>query len=191
MAEFVYVDNSNVFIEGKRVKAVATGRAPNITVAQNYQILDPSYKIDFGRLHSFIAGDNESEIKRCRIFGSRIPQNDSIWVMAKKAGFEIITEGRSYSGKEKKIDTGIVVSVCRDAYTMVDKNTDTITLASGDADFVPVIRTLVGDGYKVEVAFWGHASREVRESCTKFINLDPVLDYLALRPDGGKFHNMR
>ena len=30
MAEFVYVDNSNVFIEGKRVKAVDTGAAMNI-----------------------------------------------------------------------------------------------------------------------------------------------------------------
>ncbi len=30
MAELVYVDNSNVFIEGKRAKAVASGMAMNI-----------------------------------------------------------------------------------------------------------------------------------------------------------------
>ncbi|MDA7956748.1 MAG: NYN domain-containing protein [Gammaproteobacteria bacterium] len=181
MAEFVYVDNSNVFIEGKRVKAVATGRAPNIYVAQNENITDPSYKIDFGRLHYFIAGDDESKIKRCMIFGSRVPKNDSIWDMAKKAGFEIITEQRNFSGKEKKIDTGIVMSMSKDAYTLVDKQKDTITLASGDSDFVPLIKTLVADGFKVDVAFWSHASRELREACSNFIELNEWLDFLSFR----------
>ena len=62
MAELVYVDNSNVFIEGQRVKAVATGAAMNIYDAMNNRILDPSYKIDFGKLHDFIAGADD--IKR-------------------------------------------------------------------------------------------------------------------------------
>ena len=40
MAELVYVDNSNVFIEGKRAKAVASGMAMNIYDAMNNRILD-------------------------------------------------------------------------------------------------------------------------------------------------------
>ena len=40
MAELVYVDNSNVFIEGKRVKAVESGLAMNIYDAMNNRILD-------------------------------------------------------------------------------------------------------------------------------------------------------
>ncbi len=39
MAELVYVDNSNVFIEGKRVMAVETGAAMNIYDAMNNRIL--------------------------------------------------------------------------------------------------------------------------------------------------------
>ena len=64
MAELVYVDNSNVFIEGKRVKAVESGLAMNIYDAMNNRILHHGYKLDFGRLHFFIAGDEEVNIKR-------------------------------------------------------------------------------------------------------------------------------
>jgi hypothetical protein len=42
MAEFVYVDNSNVFIEGQRVSAVAKGMAMNIYDAMENRVLDVS-----------------------------------------------------------------------------------------------------------------------------------------------------
>lgn len=113
MAELVYVDNSNVFIEGKRVKAVASGLAMNIYDAMNNRILDNSYKIDFGRLHDFIAGTDKQQIKRCMLFGSRPPPNDTIWNIARRAGFEVITEERNVRNKEKKIDTGIVAAMTK------------------------------------------------------------------------------
>ena len=58
MAEYVYVDNSNVFIEGKRVAAVQRGLAADIWQAINYGIFDNTYRLDFGKLHRFVAGDN-------------------------------------------------------------------------------------------------------------------------------------
>ena len=122
MAELVYVDNSNLFIEGQRVKAVATNKAKSIHDAMNNGILDQDYKIDFGRLHDFIAGTDSSKIKRCMLFGSRPPDNDSIWKMAKKAGFEVVVEDRNVANKEKKVDTGIVVDMMDDAYTVVEKD---------------------------------------------------------------------
>ena len=118
MAELVYVDNSNVFIEGKRVKAVDTGAAMNIYDAMNNRILDPSYKIDFGRLHHFVAGDDKTAIKRCMLFGSRPPPNDSLWKVASNSGFEVVVEDRNVSNKEKKIDTGIVYEMVKDAYQL-------------------------------------------------------------------------
>ncbi|EQD57619.1 hypothetical protein B2A_04713, partial [mine drainage metagenome] len=106
MAELVYLDNSNVFIEGKRVKAVESGLAMNIYDAMNNKILDNNYKIDFGRLHHFIAGNDKANIKRCMLFGSRPPPNDSLWQIARKAGFEVIVEDRNVANKEKKIRYG-------------------------------------------------------------------------------------
>jgi hypothetical protein len=35
--------------------------------------------------------------------------------MAKRAGFEVITQDRNIANKEKKIDTGIVAAMTRDA----------------------------------------------------------------------------
>jgi len=179
MAELVYVDNSNVFIEGKRAKAVESGMAMNIYDAMRNRILDQSYKIDFGHLHDYIAGTDHGQIKRCILFGSRPPSSDTIWDIARKAGFEVVTEDRNVANKEKKIDTGIVAAMTKDAYTIVEKENDTITLVAGDADFVPSVRMLVEDGFTVEVAFWSHAASELKDVCSKFIELNSVIDHLS------------
>ena len=83
MADFIYVDNSNLFIEGKRVSAVARGLAMNIYEAMNNRILDYDYTLSFGRLHEFVAGTDKAQIARAVLFGSRPPPNDSIWKYAK------------------------------------------------------------------------------------------------------------
>ena len=179
MAELVYVDNSNVFIEGKRVKAVETGAAMNIYDAMNNKILDPTYKIDFGRLHHFVAGDDEMAIKRCMLFGSRPPPNDSLWQVAISKGFEVVVEDRNVRNKEKKIDTGIVYEMVKDAFRLAHKDVDTITLVGGDSDYVPAVRGLVDEGFSVHVVFWGHASQELQDAASRFISLDPILNHLA------------
>lgn len=180
MAEWVYVDNSNVFIEGQRVSAVAKGMAMNIFDAMQNRILDLGYRMDFGKLHSFVAGDEPSKIKRAMLFGSRPPPNDSLWKIAESAGFEVVVEDRNVKNKEKRIDTGIVAVMTRDAYTRVDKTADVVTVVAGDGDYVPAVRQLKEDGYTVEVVFWGHASTELQVACSKFISLDPYLSHLAL-----------
>ena len=60
MADYIYVDNSNLYIEGKRVSAVQKGMAMNIYDAMNNRILDFNYNISFGRLHEFVAGKDQS-----------------------------------------------------------------------------------------------------------------------------------
>lgn len=180
MAELVYVDNSNLFIEGMRVKAVASGRAQTIHRAMQDRILDATYKIDFGRLHRFIADEQTGDVKRCMLFGSRPPPNDSLWAIAERVGFEVVVEDRNVRNREKRIDTGIVSALVRDAYTIADKTADVITLVAGDGDYVPPVRTLVEDGFKVEVVFWSHASLDLRSAASKFIDLDPFLNHLAL-----------
>lgn len=182
MGEYVYVDNSNVFIEGQRASAVARGMAMNIYDAIDHRVLDFDYRVDFGRLHKFAAGDDPSTIHRAVLFGSRPPENDCLWNVARAAGFEVVVEDRNLKNREKKIDTGIAVAMTRDAYTAVQKERDTITLVAGDADHVPAVRALVGDGYQVLVMFWGHASRELKQECSRFIALDPYLAYLGARP---------
>jgi uncharacterized LabA/DUF88 family protein len=181
MADYIYVDNSNVYIEGKRVSAVAKGLAMNIYDAMNNRILDYAYTISFGRLHEFVAGNDASKIARAVLFGSRPPPDDSIWKYAERAGFELVLEDRNVANKEKKIDTGIVSAMVRDAYKKMNAESDVIVLVAGDSDFVPPVRDLIEDGFKVEVVFWDHVSKELKEISTRFISLNQHLEYLALK----------
>ena len=178
MANLLYVDNSNVWIEGMHVAAVQNGLAPNIWDAMQNKICDYSWKIDFGKLFQF-AGGNRTDVKRAVLFGSRPPKNDSLWGAAERNGFEVMVYDRNYSGKEKKIDTDIVATMIEDSYDILTVGDDEITLVSGDADYVPAIEKLKKRGIEVHVVFWSHAARELRESATRFIELDPYLNNIA------------
>jgi len=167
-----------VFIEGQRVSAVKQGIAMNIYDAMNNKILDNSYRLDFGQLHFFLASKAPKSINRAMLFGSRPPPNDSLWKMAGAAGFETVIEDRNVANKEKKIDTGIVASMMRHAYTAVDKGSDTMILVAGDKDFVPPVSALVEDDFPVHVVFWDHASQELKDAASRFDSLDPYLDGL-------------
>lgn len=178
--DYIYVDNSNLYIEGRRVSAVASGLASNIVEAMNSGILDHGYTISFGKLHQFLTGDDLTKIKRAALFGSRPPPNDSIWQYAKKAGFELHLEDRNYANKEKKIDTGVATLMTKDAYKHGKPAEDVFVLVAGDKDYVPTLNELRADGYNVEVVFWDHAAQELKEAATKFIALDGFLDNLRL-----------
>lgn len=56
---------------------------------------------------------------------------------------------------------------------------DEITLVAGDADYVPAIEKLRKRGFAVQVVFWKHASRELKDAATKFIPLDDNLEHLS------------
>jgi len=179
MADWIYVDNSNVFIEGKRVSAVMKGMALDTSDAIANRILDNDYRMSFGKLYTFVAGDDPKETARAMLFGSRPPANDAIWDIAGRAGFEVITHDRNASNKEKKIDTGLVAELTRDAYRNA-KGGDTFTIVSGDSDYVPAIENLIKDGFRVDVVFWEHAGRELKAACSNFVSLNPHLDALRV-----------
>lgn len=178
MANFCYVDNSNVWIEGMHVSAVARGMAPDVWAACEQRICDNDWKIDFGRLFEFAAG---ADVGRAVLFGSRPPQNDSLWGIARAKGFEVIVHDRNAQNKEKKIDTQITAEMIEDSYERMKKG-DTITLVSGDSDYVPALEKLKARGFKVEVCFWDHASREIRETASRFVSLNKYLDTEPLGP---------
>ena len=176
--DWIYVDNSNVFIEGQRVSAVAEGMALSISDAMANKTLDFSYKMSFGKLFTFLAGTNRATLARAMLFGSRPPPNDDVWNMAHRAGFEVVVEDRdAYTNKEKKIDTGIVAAMTRDAYRNA-KAEDVFTIVSGDKDYVPAVEQMRADGIRVDAVFWDHAAGELKRACSNFISLNPHLNLL-------------
>ena len=118
---------------------------------------------------------------RCSLYGSRPPANDSLWAIAKKQGFEIVVHDRSAGNKEKKIDTTIMRDITKDSYETMKAGVDEFTLIAGDRDDVPVVEDLVARGFKFDVAFWDHASHELKADCSTFISLNGYLEHL--RPD--------
>ncbi|OIQ65728.1 NYN domain protein [mine drainage metagenome] len=176
MANLLYVDNSNVWIEGMHVAAFASGMVPDVWTAVKGNICDHNWKLDFGKLFEF-AGGERKEVRKAALFGSRPPKNDSLWVAAKKIGFEVTTYDRNVANAEKKIDTDIVATMIEDSYEILQPG-DEVTLVSGDSDYVPAIEKLKKRGIAVHVVFWKHASREIKEAATSFTELDQYLEHL-------------
>lgn len=170
---YVYVDNSNVFIEGCRLSAVRNSHpgCESIFDAMNNGIVDNGWRLDYGELYQLILGSNE--IAAANLWGSP-PPGDSFWDMVKSSGFSVKTYDKNKSFKEKKVDVAIAHAITRDAYKpdTISKGKDVVLLVAGDSDFVPVVEDLVAEGHIVWVSFWGHASSELKRVATKFINMD-------------------
>ena len=180
MANYLYVDNSNVWIEGMHVAAVANGLAPSIWDALENKICDYSWKMDFGKLYQF-AGGEKKDVGRAVLYGSRPPANDSLWTIAKNKGFEVVVYDRNLQNKEKKVDTSIAADMISDSYESMKPQSDEITLVSGDRDLVPAVEKLRKRGFKVDVVFWDHASVELKTSASAFVSLNQHLALLALK----------
>ncbi len=180
MAIYLYVDNSNLFIEGKRASAVKKGLSKNIYDAMNNQVFDNSWRLDFGNLHKYVGSELGDSIASASLFGSKPPANDSVWKMANQNGFTTNIFDRNFANKEKKVDTSIITEMMSDAFQKVNKQNDKIVLVAGDADFVPAIESLRNAGFEVHVFFWGHASNELKVSVgSNFHSLDDKLDLLG------------
>ena len=178
MASFVYVDNSNVWIEGTHIAAVNSGMASSLDDAQARGICDRTWKYDFGKLLAF-AGGESSNIKRAVLFGSRPPKNDSLWNAAKAQGFEVVTEDRNYyTNKEKKIDSGICTAILEDSYEKIVSGQDEVVLVAGDRDYVPTAESLKRRGITFSVCFWDHAARELKDVADNFYSLNQYHSYL-------------
>lgn len=118
MTLYVYVDNSNVWIEGVRVSAVKRGLATSAQDALNRKINDQSGTYDFGRLYQAVC-PNTAEIGRSSLFGSRPPANDSLSDLARQEGFEVFTFDRNFSNKEKEVDVAIATQIMADSYERI------------------------------------------------------------------------
>jgi len=178
MKTYTYGDNSNLFIEGRRVSAVAKGLAPNIYDAMNNRVLDQSWDIDYGKLHTFLCGTDKKEIGGARLWGSP-PPSDSFWKMVERKGFGVQTFERNAANKEKKLDMAIGHRMTKEAYTIIDKANDEIALVAGDKDFVPVVVDLVAEGFTVVVVFWDHAAKELKDVASSFLSLNSHLNHIA------------
>lgn len=180
MTLYVYVDNSNVWIEGRRVSAVHKGMADNIRQALDLNVTDQEWNYDFGRLYELVCPDAEM-IGRSSLFGSRPPANDSLWDLARDRGFEVFVFNRNFSNKEKEVDVAISTQILEDSFQyMKSSNGDRVVLVSGDRDYLPVVESLDRRGIPTSVVFWEHATaNDLRSRVDDFTDLTPLFERLT------------
>jgi len=176
---FSYVDNSNVWIEGRRIQAVRRGIARDPYDAMKRQLFAP-WSYDFGQLYELVCPPG-SLVGRSLLIGSKPPPNDSVWARARDEGFQVETFDRSYFGKEKQVDGSIGTVMMEDSYEHMNaRRGDLAVLVAGDGDYLPTVRSLQRRGLQVRVLFWKHASsNELCTTADEFIPLDPFFDRLT------------
>lgn len=182
VALFVYVDYSNVWIEGMRVSGVRRGIAPDAFAAMRDHVTDQSWRLDFGRLYQAVC-PRDAQIGRSSLFGSRPPDNDSLWEIARRQGFEVDVFDRNAGNKEKQVDVAIATQMMEDSYEYMSADRgDRVVLVSGDRDYLPTLRSLEKRGFPMTVVFWSHGmSHELRDSADDYFELDGIFDFVSKR----------
>ncbi|RHZ81877.1 hypothetical protein Glove_117g599 [Diversispora epigaea] len=143
----VFVDNSNVLIEGKYTVG-------DIEETGEYDRQRGSYYIsqlhlDHGRLLRTVLNGRKMGSDPV-IVGSRPPRDDAIWDQAKKDGFMVIVYDRNFLNKEN-IDTTLVLNASKVIYL---KDPGTLVLIAGDGDYESMISEAIRLKWKVEIWFW-------------------------------------
>jgi hypothetical protein len=161
----LFIDNSNVFIEGQRVARETFFYDDSLVVR---------FRINYGGLLDFVR--QSRELKEAVLVGSRPPSNDALWNRLKNLGIEPRVFDRSfYTGKEKRVDAELTNAI-RDTLekNALEKNPTpgTIALVAGDADYVPVIERCIERKWSVELYFWAQASSYLKNMPdVKFVDL--------------------
>ncbi len=178
MGKHIYVDNSNVWIEGKYHSAVHKGIIGDVDDAHANKLCDMQWRYDFGKLLLTVAGDVAS-IKKAVLFGSKPPYNDSLWNTAESVGFEVKTLDRNAGGKEKGVDTGFVVRIMTDLYGKNIEDDDEFVIVAGDADYIPVVEAIKSRNLKVMIAFWNNIANGLKEKADEFVDLNLHMDEIS------------
>ncbi len=165
----VVVDNSNIFIEGRKYSSVSQGKSGE---------MDYSWRIDFGRLLAFLA--NGRTIHEAFLVGSRPPSSDSVWASAEQLGFQVVVHDRDSQGREKAVDTELVAlgteAICVAPRAMA------LVIASGDRDFIPLVKVAKRRNWHVEMAAFTSSfsyAGEMAKSVDLVRSLDSALSQIS------------
>lgn len=170
----VFVDNSNVLIEGRRFAEMK--RKGKATLSP---YVDDSYEIDWGKF-LYVLGEKDTRglAEVPFLYGSRPPPDDSVWKRIRDDGFDVKVFDRNIRNKEKGVDMELGMDVAELLHTVPKPKT--LVIVGGDGDFVPVVERAKKKGWTVEVWFWSNAAAELKKAAGRFCPLDPHLNFLRL-----------
>ncbi|CAJ0769020.1 4164_t:CDS:2 [Entrophospora sp. SA101] len=167
----VFVDNSNIFIEGK----FNIGQLEYIFDTEKNLYHINQLHIEYGQLLALVqdgCGLGGAPV----LVGSRPPPNDSLWKHIQKQGYEVTVYNQNAENREKKVDMEIGASIMD---TIQNYNPGILVLIAGDGDYVPVINRGLNKGWAVEIWFWSSGISNDLKSKVLFKPLDNCYKYFS------------
>lgn len=170
----LFVDNSNVLLEGRRHSEMKRKRRARLG-----PYLDDRYEIDWGKfLYVLKEKDTRALAEVPILYGSRPPAEDSVWQRIREDGFDTKVFDRNIRNKEKGVDMEMGMDIAERMHSVTPAAT--IIIAAGDADYIPAVSRAQSKGWFVEVWFWSNAAGDLKKAASRFSALDSLLDYLRL-----------
>ncbi len=171
----IFIDNTNVFEEGKRASHVRMGKS------RKYK--DQEYVLDYGALLQVVM-DGGYLAALPKMYGSEPPPNDTVWQRIRDEGFDLTVFKRNIFGREKGLDMemGLAMSDLVHEKRMAGEPPGTVCIVAGDADYIPVVRRLKNAGWRTEVWYWDNAARQLVDAVDRFESLNPHIDVIGTRP---------
>jgi uncharacterized LabA/DUF88 family protein len=173
---FIFVDNSNIFIEGQK----------EYGNSHFNRELGLRYRLDFGKLFEYIARsrgdiffDTDSGKTFPKLYGSEPPKMDSLWKFLKNFGVDVQVFQRNAFNKEKEVDSALIWDAAELILTEAKKEGDIIAIAGGDKDFLKINTKGQEKGYEVEYYCWYHSACHEIKHLENFHNLTAVIDKIG------------
>lgn len=156
---YLFIDDSNIFIEGQRT---AANRTPSDATAR------ARFRIDFGRLLEWVTdGRTLSDVY---LVGSRPPEMDTFWKILPSKGIRPKIFDRQ-SGREKGVDHDLVAEMIETS-VREEKTDGVIALVAGDGDYRSTLDRLKGKGWTLEVYFWSSGCSTLIRNTPWYFDLD-------------------
>ena len=128
-------------------------------------------KVNFGTVVKAALGERKLIRTLSYVVNTESGEEGAFFEALEKVGIEIKTKDlQIFYGGAKKADWDVGLAI--DAIKLSSK-VDSIVLATGDGDFIPLVEFLKCQGCQVEVITFGRsASQKLRESVDDFIDMD-------------------
>lgn len=169
----VFIDDSNIFIEGQRT---AKRRSPGDPAAA------ARFRIDFGRFLEWVAEGRE--LASVYLVGSRPPEVDTFWKVLPGKGIQPKIFDRQ-GGRKKGVDHDLVAEMVETS-VLKDKTDAVIVLIAGDGDYRSTLDRLNTRGWQLEAYFWTSGCSPLIRNTPWYINLDAHFNQFCYAEQGRK-----
>jgi hypothetical protein len=146
---FVVIDNSNVWIEGKRVSARLQGLKVD---------MDNRWRLNAESLVNHVLEGRDAA--RLALFGSIPPPVDSVWEKFAEVLEIHLSKRCTWSKKEKEVDMKIGMMLTTDATRLDERQHHehrSYVIVGGDRDYCPVVQQILDYGMPICIWSWRHA----------------------------------